>query len=538
MELVYLWVEDYKNINNQGFNFSPKFNCHYDKDKNELTIDENGDYIDNFFGENINVTAIVGKNGSGKSSIQEILQGISIINPIYGETEFTSKYIAVVYVENDSFNHNIQIKTNIDKLKFSIGELFNDKIYFLFDPLFLDAELPYNDFNEYEIASENFVATPEFDNIKEYTYVNLDYDSISKKLLQIDYSKIIDISDFIPKYLTVRPIDNTLEKSKNFMIYDYHKKPRFGNKIIEKVDDIMDNIIFTGEDFFIFSQFLYNIDNFDKKEIKKILDKIHSSKNILKVLKPFFKRIETELNFSEFKALLGEHIAIESINKEQLLEYFNYVDIEIFDCNYRSFNNLSHGEKMFFGVTVNIYYFLQNTMLENNHLLCFDEPDLALHPNWQKKYFYKIYNILMKTNKKIHFIFSTHSPFLLSDIPKQNIIFLDKDEKGNCKVVDGLNKKQQTFGANIHTLLSDSFFMEEGLMGEFAKSKINKIIRFLNGRNRFIDFPIEQIEKVVNCIGEPFLKEKLFKMYFDKFDTKKQDRIKELKAELQRLEND
>ena len=41
LELVYLWVEDYKNIHEQGFNFSPKFNCHYDGET--LTINENLD---------------------------------------------------------------------------------------------------------------------------------------------------------------------------------------------------------------------------------------------------------------------------------------------------------------------------------------------------------------------------------------------------------------------------------------------------------------------------------------------------------------
>jgi len=29
MELVYLWVENYKNIHKQGFNFSPRFHCEY-----------------------------------------------------------------------------------------------------------------------------------------------------------------------------------------------------------------------------------------------------------------------------------------------------------------------------------------------------------------------------------------------------------------------------------------------------------------------------------------------------------------------------
>ena len=30
MELIYLYIEDYKNIKNQEFNFSSKFTCKYD----------------------------------------------------------------------------------------------------------------------------------------------------------------------------------------------------------------------------------------------------------------------------------------------------------------------------------------------------------------------------------------------------------------------------------------------------------------------------------------------------------------------------
>ena len=63
MELVYLWVEKYKNIEKQGFNFSPKFRCEYNPETNELKI-EKKDYT-SLFPENINITAIVGKNVKG-----------------------------------------------------------------------------------------------------------------------------------------------------------------------------------------------------------------------------------------------------------------------------------------------------------------------------------------------------------------------------------------------------------------------------------------------------------------------------------------
>jgi len=36
MELVYLWIEEYKNIKNQGFNFSPWFEC----EKNSIKLNQ------------------------------------------------------------------------------------------------------------------------------------------------------------------------------------------------------------------------------------------------------------------------------------------------------------------------------------------------------------------------------------------------------------------------------------------------------------------------------------------------------------------
>jgi len=166
-----------------------------------------------------------------------------------------------------------------------------------------------------------------------------------------------------------------------------------------------------------------------------------------------------------------------------------------------------------------------NRFSKINYIILFDEIDIGFHPDWQKRTIKYIIDFLnaLDDNKYYHLIFATHSAFLLSDLPKQNIIFLEtykggelevlsgKQKIGNCKVVDGLKEKKQTFGANIHTLLSDSFFMEDGLMGEFAKGKIEDVISFLNEKESRIK-NYEEANKIIEIIGEPILKMKLQKM--------------------------
>jgi len=113
MELVYLWVEKYKNIENQGFNFSPRFECEffpeYDENKklkDNCKLEIKPKEYTSIFPDNINVTAIVGENGSGKSSVIEAIISRGLGKKIL-VLNINGKFY---YQSNVTFNSNIFIE--------------------------------------------------------------------------------------------------------------------------------------------------------------------------------------------------------------------------------------------------------------------------------------------------------------------------------------------------------------------------------------------------------------------------------------------
>jgi AAA domain, putative AbiEii toxin, Type IV TA system len=147
-------------------------------------------------------------------------------------------------------------------------------------------------------------------------------------------------------------------------------------------------------------------------------------------------------------------------------------------------------------------------------LIIIDEGELYFHPEWQRKWLWYFLKAISSVylDIKVQIIISTHSPFVLSDLPSQNIIFLKKGVYG-LQVIEGLDDNQLTFAANINTLLSNSFFMGNGLVGEVAKVKINHIISILNNKEpKEIRENLTQIKKQIRYIGEPIIRNKLFNM--------------------------
>lgn len=104
-KLIYFWCENLRSFEDTEFNFSSKYKIHFDKNTETLTIDK-GDknYIDNFYGDNIELNAIVGNNGAGKSSLLKELfhfgnkgDDIGHFNILVFECLETKKFIVCYY---------------------------------------------------------------------------------------------------------------------------------------------------------------------------------------------------------------------------------------------------------------------------------------------------------------------------------------------------------------------------------------------------------------------------------------------------------
>lgn len=103
----------------------------------------------------------------------------------------------------------------------------------------------------------------------------------------------------------------------------------------------------------------------------------------------------------------------------------------------------------------------------------FDEVELYFHPDLQRRYVSSLisalHDIRLQHIKGISILMVTHSPFVLSDIPRSNILFLG-GKRDDIK---------ETFSANLHDILNSHFFMDFSI-GEHARATLNQLLSLYN----------------------------------------------------------
>ena len=76
-------------------------------------------------------------------------------------------------------------------------------------------------------------------------------------------------------------------------------------------------------------------------------------------------------------------------------------------------------------------------------------------------------------------------------------------------------REVRTFGANITSLLINNFFMQDGLVGSFAKNKISDMISVIRDRKEKSEEQEKQLRKQIDIIGDLLIRKKMLQMYDD-----------------------
>lgn len=184
-------------------------------------------------------------------------------------------------------------------------------------------------------------------------------------------------------------------------------------------------------------------------------------------------------------------------------------------------SELSSGELQLLYTHSDVLYHINNIVnaeedtrvIPYKHInVVFDEVEMYAHPEFQRNYIASLIEKLSKFNysssqiRSINIIIATHSPFIISDVPCDNIMAL-KNGKA-CEIT------RQTFCANIYDLLRDPFFMESSI-GETAKFHLEKIINAYNGPKELKQEIREKKDFYLflkNKIGDDYLKDEITMM--------------------------
>lgn len=165
-----------------------------------------------------------------------------------------------------------------------------------------------------------------------------------------------------------------------------------------------------------------------------------------------------------------------------------------------------------------------NPPKETHYLWLFlDEPDNTLHPKQKRE----LLNDLRKVYDKNYIQYdncqlwiSTHSPIMLSDVPKGAAILI---------YVENNKKKQRQptrspFAQQIYNLFDDAFFMQKGIIGALAEEKIKSVYKKLSKLETTLinrqEYDLYEAQKqlcdaksIIDCLEEPLLKGHILSIY-------------------------
>lgn len=132
------------------------------------------------------------------------------------------------------------------------------------------------------------------------------------------------------------------------------------------------------------------------------------------------------------------------------------------------FSGISEGQRTLLTFFSRLYMQAKRVQHKGSTLLLIDEHEHGLHPEWQRRYLQELITFLGQRHfapERYQVILSTHSPFLVSDLPGTHVNKIGADS----------GEITPTLAANLLELLLSPLFLEN-TTGEFSRTKIAEFL--------------------------------------------------------------
>ena len=274
--------------------------------------------------------------------------------------------------------------------------------------------------------------------------------------------------------------------------------------ILDYLYDYLDQLEYSDEEF-LFMDWAKKSIYFNEEKLFEVLD---LNENLLAALPKYYLANEVDnQNLYDSISELQHFISTEFANRR-----------------------LSSGETAMLNLYSRLHDFFSRHVIDiqtlrkvDYYIMFLDEADLGYHPAWKRSFVNSIINFSRDFFKaievKIQIVFTTHDALSLSDIPNTNVVYLHNSAPNRVLSNESYLRPQTTFAANVNDLLGHSFFLEDLLIGNFANSKIEYVIKWINdNRDKEGDYNKDEfndVKKIISLIEEPVLRNKLAEMLSD-----------------------
>ena len=602
---IYMYVEDYKGLKDFEITFDNNYEIKYNRDKDTLSINKKcesaNNNIENFYsidktkGNIDSVNLLIGKNGSGKTSVLEILisnlfdnikrktncvicyksgkgdetficeKHLEVVKPRYyknyientGMVKFLFKEATMNVIQREILSQKYaKLKTIYYKLNIGLGNGSKENVYNYL--IKINQEKNNDNFENSHLTltipnlSEEFIL--EAQKVREIVR-DLDFNDNIEDLVKLYDTNKNDLKDIILNnyfnFLYLEHISGNLNMG-NEKIFSKKELKEKKNKVLKLLNNKSSSEKFKLllKEIGKLESYGYIFYNYDEKEYEIIekmsifLEKIPKEEMVVsnsKIIKKF--RINCKDKNKEIIELLKKYDLFHILDTEKKgKDSINYLSLKNLEFIKIEEEGLSDGERIKLQYFSTLHGVLNGEFKDREYItLLFDEVETYLHPEWCRRFLYELIEELGRYEcKKFKLIFATHSPFLIADVLAKDCIYLNKDEEG--KIQAEIKEDVKTFGANIIDLFKNTMFLES-TFGKFATEKIKGVVDKIEKAEKYSDIKHE-VDFIIGEIGEKLISNKLKSMIESKFENKDEEKaeeyyrkkIEEYQAKLDELE--